>query len=147
EFDKNPPAKKPETALLQLRKACNAFANLRPAMLHDPLVSASPLKAEIVQGTDVLIVRELTGGLYFAEPRGFDGQDAAFNTMRYSREEIRRIAHVAFLAARKRRKKLHSIDKANVLETSQLWRKVVSEMSADFPDVELQHMYVDNCAM
>ncbi len=146
EFDQNPPELKPETALLKLRKALGVFANLRPVLLHACLAEASPLKREVVNGADLLIVRELTGGLYFAEPRGFE-QDAAWNTMRYSREEIERITHVAFQAARTRRKKVHSIDKANVLETSQLWRKVVNGVADEYPDVSLQHMYVDNCAM
>ncbi len=146
EFDGNPPELKPETALLQLRKELGAFANLRPVFLHPPLVEASALKPEIVEGVDILIVRELTGGLYFGTPRGVEA-NAATNTMRYSTEEIQRIANVAFRAARKRRKKLHSIDKANVLEVSQLWRKVVRQTASDYPDVELHHMYVDNCAM
>ena len=146
EFDQNPPEQKPETALLKLRKALGVFANLRPVLLHACLADASPLKRQVVLGADLLIVRELTGGLYFAQPRGFE-QDAAFNTMRYSGEEIERIAHVAFQAARKRRKQVHSIDKANVLETSQLWRRVVNYVADGYPDVSLQHMYVDNCAM
>lgn len=151
EFDGNPPHLKPESALLQLRKKLEAFANLRPVVLHPPLIGASPLRREIVEGTDLLIVRELTGGLYFGEPRGIEstqaGTESAWNTMRYSIYEIQRIARVAFEAARKRRKKLHSIDKANVLETSHLWRKVVTQLSSDYPDVRLEHMYVDNCAM
>ena len=146
EFDANAPHLKPEAALLQLRKKLDAFANLRPAILHEPLLDASPLRAEIVKGVDVLIVRELTGGLYFGEPRGF-GEDSAWNTMRYSESEIERIAHVAFSAARRRRGILHSIDKANVLETSQLWRRVVNRVAAGYPEVKLLHMYVDNCAM
>jgi 3-isopropylmalate dehydrogenase len=148
QYDSNPPALKPETALLKLRKHLGAFANLRPAKLHASLISASPLKREVVEGTDVLIVRELTGGLYFGEPRGFSEYDSsAFNTLRYSRNEVVRVARIAFEAARKRRKKLHSIDKANVLETSQLWRSVVAEVAVDFRDVTLKHLYVDNCAM
>lgn len=151
EFDSNPPHLKPESALLQLRKSLEAFANLRPVVLHPPLIGASPLRKEIVEGTDILIVRELTGGLYFGEPRGIEstesGIENAWNTMRYSTHEIQRIARVAFEAARKRRKKMHSIDKANVLETSQLWRKVVNQLSGEYPDVCLEHMYVDNCAM
>jgi 3-isopropylmalate dehydrogenase len=151
EFDQNPPYLKPESALLQLRKKLEAFANLRPVVLHPPLIGASPVRREIVEGTDLLIVRELTGGLYFGEPRGIEsteaGSESAWNTMRYSTYEIQRIARIAFEAARKRRKKLHSIDKANVLETSQLWRKVVHQLSADYPDVRLEHLYVDNCAM
>lgn len=151
EFDNNPPQLKPESALLQLRKKLEAFANLRPVVLHPPLIGASPLRKEIVEGTDLLIIRELTGGLYFGEPRGIEntgsGAESAWNTLRYSTHEIQRIARVAFEAARKRRKKLHSIDKANVLETSQLWRKVVNQLSADYPDIRLEHLYVDNCAM
>lgn len=151
EFDGNPPALKPETALLRLRRHLDAFANLRPAVMYEPLIGASPLKREIVEATDVLIVRELTGGLYFAEPRGFEevapGLEAAFNTLRYRADEIERIARVAFRAARRRRQKVTSVDKANVLETSQLWRKVVSQVAADYPDVQLEHIYVDTCAM
>lgn len=146
EFDNNPPHLKPEKALLQLRKELQAFANLRPVTLYDALIDASPLRREVITGTDVLIVRELTGGLYFGEPRGIEGQ-SAFNTMRYSVHEIERIAHVAFQAAQKRRKVLDSVDKANVLETSQLWRKTVNTVSKNYPDVSLRHLYVDNCAM
>ena len=147
EFDQNPPSLKPESGLLLLRKELGAFANLRPVVLHQPLIDASPLKREVVEGTDVLIVRELTGGLYFGQPRGFPEENLAVNTMRYSKMEVERIARIAFEAARKRKKKVHSIDKANVLETSQLWRKVVIEIAADYPEVKLEHMYVDNCAM
>lgn len=151
EFDKNPPLLKPETALLQLRQNCGAFANLRPAMLHAALIDASPLKREVVEGADILIVRELTGGLYFGEPRGIvevePGIESAFNTLRYNTREIIRIANVAFQAACKRRRILHSVDKANVLETSQLWRKVVTTIAINYPDVSVAHMYVDNCAM
>lgn len=151
EFDKNPPSLKPETALLQLRRSLGAFANLRPATLQAPLIDASPLKREIVEGADILIVRELTGGLYFGEPRGISktdsGMENAVNTLRYNTHEIERIAHIAFQAARKRRRILHSVDKANVLETSQLWRKTVTALAASYSDVSLAHMYVDNCAM
>jgi 3-isopropylmalate dehydrogenase len=147
EFDKNPPSHKPETGLLQLRKELGAFANLRPVGLHQPLIDASPLKREVVEGTDVLIVRELTGGLYFGQPRGFPEENVGINTMRYTKMEIERIAKIAFEAARKRKRRIHSIDKANVLETSQLWRKVVNEVAAGYADVKLEHMYVDNCAM
>jgi 3-isopropylmalate dehydrogenase len=151
EFDKNPPSLKPETALLQLRQTCGAFANLRPATLYKSLIDASSLKREIVEGADLLIVRELTGGLYFGEPRGIAEVEpqieTAFNTLRYNTHEIVRIAEVAFQAARKRRRLVHSVDKANVLETSQLWRKVVSNIATNYPDVSLKHMYVDNCAM
>lgn len=151
EFDKNPALLKPETALLQLRQSCGAFANLRPALFYKSLLDASPLKREVVEGADILIVRELTGGLYFGEPRGITevepGVENAFNTLRYNTREIERIAHAAFQAAHKRRRILHSVDKANVLETSQLWRKVVSALAPNYPDVSLAHMYVDNCAM
>jgi 3-isopropylmalate dehydrogenase len=151
EFDGNPPPLKPETALLLLRRSLGTYANLRPVFLHPPLAEASPLKRELVEGVDILIVRELTGGLYFGEPRGFENKgtpgEAAFNTMRYSKSEIERIAHVAFKAARRRRYKVHSVDKANVLETSQLWRKVVTEVASAYSDVRLEHIYVDNCAM
>jgi len=145
-YDPNPPPLKPETALLILRRELGTFANLRPAVVHKPLVAASSLKPEVVEGTDVLIVRELTGGLYFGTPRGLEG-DQAFNTMRYSRAEIERIARVAFEAARKRRGKVTSVDKANALECSQLWRRVVHEVAREYPQVELEAMYVDNCAM
>jgi len=151
EFDKNPPHLKPEKALLQLREQLKAFANLRPVALYESLADASPLKREIILGTDILIVRELTGGLYFGEPRGVqtnkNGIQTGFNTMRYSTEEIERIAHIAFRAAQGRGKILHSADKANVLETSQLWRKTVASLATQYPDVHLEHIYVDNCAM
>jgi 3-isopropylmalate dehydrogenase len=151
EFDKNPPHLKPETALLQLRQQLNTYANLRPAYLHEPLIATSPLKREVVEGTDVLIVRELTGGVYFGHPRGFEttdeGLDSAFNTMCYNRHEIERVAHIAFQAAGRRRQRVTSVDKANVLETSQLWRTVVSDLGLFYPDVQLDHVYVDTCAM
>jgi 3-isopropylmalate dehydrogenase len=144
-------AKRPEQAILGLRKALGLFANLRPAQVHPELASASALKAEVVAGLDILIVRELTGDIYFGQPKGIraaaDGGREGFDTMRYSESEIRRIARVAFEAARKRGKRVCSVDKANVLETSQLWREVVSQESKSYPDVELAHMYVDNCAM
>ena len=143
-------AKRPEQALLGLRKALGLFANLRPAQVHPELAGASSLRAELVAGLDVLIVRELTGDIYFGEPKGIreaGGEREGFDTMRYRESEVRRIARVAFEAARKRRRKVCSVDKANVLETSQLWREVVSEESKAFKDVELTHMYVDNCAM
>ena len=149
-YDGLPRAKRPEQAILGLRKGLGLFANLRPAMVHPELAAASTLKSELVAGLDVLIVRELTGDIYFGQPRGVrevDGVKEGFDTMRYSEPEIRRIARVGFEAARKRAKKLCSVDKANVLETSQLWREVVSAESRRFPDVELSHMYVDNCAM
>jgi len=150
-YDNLERAKRPEQAILGLRKELGLFANLRPAQVHPELASASALKAEVVAGLDILIVRELTGDIYFGQPKGIraaaDGGREGFDTMRYSESEIRRIARVAFEAARKRRKRVCSVDKANVLETSQLWREVVSQESKSYPDVELAHMYVDNCAM
>ncbi len=147
-------AKRPEQAILGLRKELGLFANLRPAQVHAELAGASALKAEVVAGLDILIVRELTGDIYFGQPRGIrevGGTREGFDTMRYSEPEIRRIARVAFEAARARKKggaaRVCSVDKANVLETSQLWREVVSDESKNFKDVELSHMYVDNCAM
>ena len=150
-YDELPRAKRPEQAILGLRKHLGLFANLRPAQVHAELAGASALKAEVVAGLDILIVRELTGDIYFGQPRGIhklaDGQREGFDTMRYSEGEIRRIAHVGFQAAEKRGRKLCSVDKANVLETSQLWRDVVTEVGKEYPNVELSHMYVDNCAM
>jgi len=136
----------PEAALLELRRSLGGFANLRLAYCHDALLDASPLRAEIVRGADVLFVRELLGGLYFGEPRGRE-DDFAFNTMRYSIEEIDRVARVAFALARLRRSKVTSVDKANVLETSRLWREVVTRVAKDYPEVALEHLYVDACAM
>ena len=146
---------RPEQAILGLRKHLQLFANFRPAICHPQLTHASSLKPELVAGLDILIVRELTGDIYFGQPRGrrlspdgaFAGQPEAFDTMRYSRPEIERIAHVAFQAARKRSKRVTSVDKANVLETFQFWRDVMIEVHAQYPDVELDHMYVDNAAM
>ncbi len=149
-YDKLPRAKRPEQAILGLRKELGLFANLRPAQVHPELASASALKAEVVAGLDILIVRELTGDIYFGEPKGIrqtQGEREGFDTMRYRESEIRRIARVAFEAARKRSKRVCSVDKANVLETSQLWREVVSTEAKSHPDIELSHMYVDNCAM
>lgn len=146
QYDNNPPKLKPETGLLGLRAGLGVFANLRPAFLHEPLIDASPLKTEIVRGTDLLIVRELMGGAYFGQPRELT-DERGLNTMAYTAPEVERVARIAFEAARVRRKKLHSIDKANVLESSQLWRKVVKALAAEYPDVELQHGYVDACAM
>ncbi len=144
-------AKRPEQAILGLRKALGLFANLRPAQVHPELAAASALKPEVVSGLDILIVRELTGDIYFGEPKGFrtleGGAREGFDTMRYSEPEIRRIARVAFEAARKRGKRVCSVDKANVLETSQLWRETVTAEAKAYPDIELTHMYVDNCAM
>jgi len=150
-YDSLPREKRPEQAILGLRKALGLFANLRPARVYDELAAASSLKAEVVAGLDVLIVRELTGDIYFGEPRGIatlpGGEREGINTMRYREGEIRRIAQVAFQAARLRGKRLCSVDKANVLETTELWKQVVSEVAKDYADVELSHMYVDNCAM
>ncbi|HEY6822463.1 MAG TPA: 3-isopropylmalate dehydrogenase [Burkholderiales bacterium] len=148
--DKLERAKRPEQAILGLRKALGLFANLRPAQVHPQLAAASSLKADVVSGLDVLIVRELTGDIYFGEPKGIrtiEGEREGFDTMRYRESEIRRIARVAFEAARKRGRRVCSVDKANVLETSQLWREVVTQESKSYADVELTHMYVDNCAM
>ncbi len=146
---------RPEQAILGLRRHLQLFANFRPAICHPQLTHASSLKPELVAGLDILIVRELTGDIYFGQPRGrrvspdgaFAGQPEAFDTMRYSRPEIERIAHVAFQAARKRNKRVTSVDKANVLETFQFWRDVVTEVHAQYPDVALDHLYVDNAAM
>jgi 3-isopropylmalate dehydrogenase len=146
QYDNNPPKLKPETGLLALRAGLGVFANLRPAFLHETLIDASPLKADIVRGTDLLIIRELMGGAYFGQPRGLD-DERGWNTMAYTVPEVERVARIAFEAARVRRKKLHSIDKANVLESSQLWRKVVKGLAAEYPDVQLEHGYVDSCAM
>jgi 3-isopropylmalate dehydrogenase len=154
-YDKLERHLRPEQAILGLRKNLQLFANLRPAICHPQLTHASSLKPELVSGLDILIIRELTGDIYFGQPRGrrtavdghFPGADEAFDTMRYSRPEIERIAHVAFQAARKRAKRVTSVDKANVLETFQFWRDVVTEVHANYPDVELDHMYVDNAAM
>jgi 3-isopropylmalate dehydrogenase len=149
EFDSLSRAQKPETGLLGLRKALGGFANLRPAVAYDVLADCSPLRPEILRGADVLFVRELLGGAYFGEPRGFSeaAPRSAFNTMVYSVPEIERVAHVAFQIARGRRKKLTSVDKANVLEVSQLWRQVVVEVAKQYPDVTLEHQLVDSCAM
>jgi 3-isopropylmalate dehydrogenase len=143
-------ALRPEQAILGLRKALGLFANLRPAQVHPELAAASALKPEVVAGLDILIVRELTGDIYFGQPKGIrdaEGEREGFDTMRYRESEVRRIARVAFEAARKRSKRVCSVDKANVLETSQLWREVVIQEHKDYQDVELTHMYVDNCAM
>jgi 3-isopropylmalate dehydrogenase len=145
-FDTLPPSERPEAGLLKLRRALGAFANLRPARCMDALIAATPYRPEKVRGADVLIVRELLGGLYFGEPRGWHG-DEAFNTMRYTRAEVERVARVAFSEARMRRGLVTSVDKANVIETSQLWRAAVTDVAQEFPDVRLEHMYVDACAM
>ncbi len=154
-YDKLDRPLRPEQAILGLRKHMGLFANFRPAICYEQLVGASSLKPELIAGLDILIIRELTGDIYFGQPRGrrvatdghFPGTEEAFDTMRYSKPEIERIAHVAFQAARKRHKKVTSVDKANVLETFQFWKDVVTEVHAQYPDVELQHMYVDNAAM
>jgi 3-isopropylmalate dehydrogenase len=154
-YDKLERALRPEQAILGLRKNLGLFANFRPAICYEQLTHASSLKPELVAGLDILLIRELTGDIYFGQPRGrrespdgaFKGAEEAFDTMRYSRPEIERIAHVAFKAAQKRNKRVTSVDKANVLETFQFWRDVVTEVHAQYPDVELQHMYVDNAAM
>lgn len=150
EYDRLPAHQRPEAGLLLLRRALGGYANLRPAISYSSLSSCSPLRTEVTVGTDILIVRELLGGLYFGEPRGFsetEGRTSAVNTMRYSTEEVERVARVAFEAAQGRRKRLTSVDKANVLETSQLWRQTVSRVAESYPDVELEHLYVDACAM
>jgi 3-isopropylmalate dehydrogenase len=150
-LDTLPRELRPEQAILGLRKALNLFANFRPAMVYPELVQASSLKAEVVSGLDILIIRELTGDIYFGQPRGIhtlaNGEREGFDTMRYSESEIRRVAHVGFQAAQKRNKRLCSVDKANVLDTMQLWREVVTEVGKDYPDVVLSHQYVDNAAM
>ncbi len=154
-YDKLDRPLRPEQAILGLRKSLGLFANFRPAICYNELVDASSLKPEVIAGLDILIIRELTGDIYFGQPRGrriatdghFPGAEEAFDTMRYSRPEVERIAHVAFQAARKRSKRVTSVDKANVLETFQFWKDVVSEVGKEYPDVELDHMYVDNAAM
>ncbi|HWK70137.1 3-isopropylmalate dehydrogenase [Pollutimonas sp. M17] len=155
QYDKLPRELRPEQAILGLRKALGLFANLRPAILYPQLANASSLKPEVVAGLDILIVRELTGDIYFGQPRGvrevaegpFKGQRQGYDTMHYAESEIRRIAHVAFQAAQKRGKRLCSVDKANVLETSQFWRDIMIDVSSEYSDVQLSHMYVDNAAM
>ena len=150
-YDSLPRDMRPERGLLRIRKELNLFANLRPALLYPELASASTLKPEVVAGLDIMIVRELTGDIYFGQPRGIstlpNGEREGVNTMRYSESEIRRIGHVAFSIAMKRNKKVCSVDKANVLETTELWRQVMIEISKEYPEVELSHMYVDNAAM
>lgn len=154
-YDTLPREFRPEQAILGLRKNLGLFANLRPAVLYPQLANASTLKPEVVSGLNLLIVRELTGDIYFGTPRGvrtaedgvFKGESEGFDTMRYAETEVRRIAHIAFQAAQKRQKKLCSVDKANVLETSQFWRDIMIDVSKEYPDVALSHMYVDNAAM
>jgi 3-isopropylmalate dehydrogenase len=145
-FDHIAPEHRPEAALLTLRRALGGYANLRPARTEAALIEATPYRPEVVAGTDLLIVRELLGGLYFGKPRGLSAGEA-YNTLRYSRGEIARVARVAFDQARRRRGLVTSVDKANVLETSRLWRAVVSEVAQEYPDVRLQHLYVDACAL
>jgi 3-isopropylmalate dehydrogenase len=150
EFDNAPPEKRPEKGLLGIRKTLGVYANLRPVRAYRSLVESSPLKNHLVEGVDLIIVRELTGGIYYGSPRGITGEGAderGTNTMTYTRAEIQRVTRMGFNLARNRRKKLTSVDKSNVLETSQLWRKVVTEVGAEFPDVQLDHLLVDNCAM
>jgi len=150
-YDTLPRAMRPEQGLLRIRKELGLFANLRPALVYPELAEASSLKPELVENLDLMILRELTGDIYFGQPRGQrktdTGEREGFDTMKYSESEIRRIAHVAFTIARKRQHKLCSVDKANVLDTSILWREVVTEVGKEYPDVELSHMYVDNAAM
>ncbi|MDQ0571732.1 3-isopropylmalate dehydrogenase [Variovorax paradoxus] len=154
-YDKLDRPLRPEQAILGLRKNLGLFANFRPAICYEQLVDASSLKPELIAGLDILIIRELTGDIYFGQPRGrrtavdghFPGAEEAFDTMRYSRPEVERIARVAFEAARKRNKRVTSVDKANVLETFQFWKDIVTEVHKDYPDIELDHMYVDNAAM
>ncbi|HXS96631.1 MAG TPA: 3-isopropylmalate dehydrogenase [Candidatus Limnocylindrales bacterium] len=150
EFDNAPPDQRPEKGLLGIRQALGVYANLRPVRAYASQVESSPLKNHLVEGTDMIIVRELTGGIYYGTPRGITENGAetrAVNTMTYTRAEIERVARMAFHLAGQRRKKVTSVDKSNVLENSQLWRRVVVEVAKDFPDVELDHLLVDNCAM
>jgi 3-isopropylmalate dehydrogenase len=150
EFDNAPPDRRPETGLLGIRKTLGVFANLRPVRAYAALLDSSPLKNSLVDGTDMIIVRELTGGIYYGTPRGISGEgceERAVNTMTYTRAEIERVARMAFQLARGRRRKVTSVDKSNVLENSQLWRRVVTEVASDYLDVSLDHLLVDNCAM
>lgn len=150
EFDQAPPEKRPEKGLLGIRKALGVYANLRPVRAYASQLDSSPLKNHLVEGTDMIIVRELTGGIYYGTPRGITedgGELRAVNTMAYTRSEIERVSRVAFRLARARRKKVTSVDKSNVLENSQLWRRVVIGVAKEFPDVALDHILVDNCAM
>jgi 3-isopropylmalate dehydrogenase len=150
EFDNEPPEKRPEKGLLGIRKVLGVYANLRPVRTYNALIDSSPLKNHLIEGTDLIIVRELNGGIYYGTPRGIAGSgedERGTNTMTYTRSEIARVCRMAFNLARQRRKKLTSVDKSNVLETSQLWRRVAIEVAAEFPDVTLDHLLVDNCAM
>lgn len=149
-WDDLPTEKRPEKGLLGIRKALDLYANLRPAKVYEPLISSSPLKDEVIRGTDFIVVRELTGDVYYGEPRGIfveGGKRVGINTMRYTEDEIRRVVRKSFEIARGRRKKLTSVDKSNVLEVSGLWKAIVEEEAKNYPDVELEHLYVDNCAM
>ncbi len=149
-YDNLPAEVRPERALLGIRKELNLFANLRPAIVYPELTSVSPIKEEVVSGTDIMIIRELTGDVYFGEPKGIEirnGEKFGYNNMCYYESEIRRIAHIAFNVAMKRRKKVCSVDKANVLDVSRLWREVVSDVAKEYPEIELNYMYVDNAAM
>jgi 3-isopropylmalate dehydrogenase len=149
-WDRNPAHLRPEKGLLQIRKEMNLFANLRPVKFYDSLIDSSPLKKEVIQGVDLLIVRELTGGLYFGKPSGRmveNGEEKVVDTLLYKKEEIKRIVKAAFELARKRKKKVTSVDKANVLESSRMWREIAEEVAQEFPDVTLEHMLVDNAAM
>lgn len=145
-WDDAPSDKRPEKGLLGLREGLGLYANLRPAKIYPGLVNASTLKSDVIEDIDILIVRELTGGIYFGKPAALE-TDRGYNTMVYERHEVERIAHMAFKAAQKRNKRVTSVDKANVLQVSQFWRKVVNEVAQDYPDVQLSHMYVDNAAM
>lgn len=151
QYDNLPRPQRPEQGLLRIRKGLGLFANLRPAMVYPELVNASSLKPELVSGLDIMILRELTGDIYFGQPRGIrtleNGERQGFDTMHYSESEIRRVAHVGFRSALKRGKKLCSVDKANVLDTSMFWREIVTDVAKEYPQVELSHMYVDNAAM
>ncbi|MDP1593389.1 MAG: 3-isopropylmalate dehydrogenase [Gallionella sp.] len=151
QYDTLPRPMRPEQGLLRIRKSLNLFANLRPALVYPELVDSSSLKPELVSGLDILILRELTGDIYFGQPRGIrtldNGERQGFDTMHYSESEVRRVAHVGFKSAMKRSKRLCSVDKANVLDTSMFWREIVTEVGKEYPEVELSHMYVDNAAM
>jgi 3-isopropylmalate dehydrogenase len=151
EYDSNPRGNKPEDGLLALRRELGGFANLRPISVYDDLAGATPFKPDLIKGCDILIVRELLGGLYYGTPRGFEsgpaGMQKAYNTMEYTEGEIERVAHIAFKSAIDRRRRVTSVDKSNVLEVSQLWRKVVTRVGRDYPQVELEHLLVDTCAM
>lgn len=151
QYDTLPRPMRPEQGLLRIRKGLGLFANLRPALVYPELVSSSSLKPELVSGLDIMILRELTGDIYFGQPRGIrtldNGERQGFDTMHYSESEVRRVAHVGFQIAMKRNKKMCSVDKANVLDTSMFWREIVTEVAKEYPQVELSHMYVDNAAM